>query len=249
MIALSSYTGRRVIKLFNHDHDNRGRFASAVGGLVELPVTVEHAIAGDLKAAAQAFVSKFSSGKKLPGSGIAGTVGHGVKVVGGLGAKAYFAPWLAGQRAVAAVAKAKGLSDLETKRLTAICACYDAINCKAVFLGLEHSGLPHVAAASLFFPTASIAYLAHATATDFPAVARAAKAAVISAKRTISDSFKLFRDDDATKAVGILADALKKHAGDEFFSACLPVAMDQSNNASDAVALAEKALVNRPSGV
>jgi hypothetical protein len=236
-MLLQSHTARRIF-LFNQNHDAKGRFATGMVSVLELPVKLEHAVVGKLKQAAQTVVGKLG----ISASPVSGKIGNGVKVVGGKLASVYFASWIAGRNAVAAVAHAKGLSDLEIKRLTAICSCYDALNSKAIFAGLEHSGFPGLAGASLFVPTASVAYLAHATISNPMAVMKAAKAAVMSAKRGIKDSFEMSRNMDAENAVGILADALKRHAGDELFAAILPQAMERSNNVNDAVALAEKAL-------
>lgn len=250
---MQSLTARRIL-LGNPNHDNRGRFATggvagAALSVLELPVRAEHAITGKLKGLAGKAIDWLSSPAVMRTAinpktvVIAGKIGGGLRVVGKLGVKAYFAPWIAGRNAVIAVAKAKGLSDLETKRISAICSCYDALGCKSLFLGLEHAGFPHLAGASVFIPTASVAYLAASTVKNPMAVLRAAKTAIISVKRGLKDSFEMSREMDA---VGVLADALKRHAGDDWFYALLCTAMEGADNASNVVALAEKALALNP---
>lgn len=234
-----------LIRLFNHNHGEHGRFASVGSAgstalnILELPVRAEHAVIGKLKSVAAAVVNKF--GSSTTANPALGALAHGLKTVGGVAGKAYLATWIAGRSAVASVARAKGLSELETKRLTAICSCYDALNCKAVFLGLEHAGLPGLAGASLFIPTASVAYLAYSTASNPLAVMRAAKTTVMNAKRGFQEATEMARNALVENSVGILADALKRHAGDDTFFAILPLAMEQTNNAAAAVQLAERA--------
>lgn len=229
---------------------------------LELPVKVEHAIGHAVKSGATSAIdyvrSKLSSGASDPGklANIAGKIGGGVSVIASAGLKTglkvYFASWVATQSAVKAVAKEKGLSEADATRVQSICSCYDAIACKAVFLGLEHSSLKHLAGASLFVPTASVCYLAYSAARNPIATSRAAAGAVkaVAAKfksgadKTLKGMEKIGLaapdvDAEATASVGILANAIKRHSGDDWFFAVLPWAMELAGNAKDAVALAE----------
>jgi hypothetical protein len=212
--------------------------------LLEMPVHIEHAIAGKVKAASKAATDWLGSKTGMDavaggGSGIVGKLGHGVSVIGKLGVKASFAGWIAGQSAVEAVAKAKGLNAGDVARVKAICSCYDAIACKGVFLGLEHAGMHELAAASGFIPTASVAYLAYSAATNPVAVCKAASRAVKSAVAKLRGGKSI--ETESEDAVGLLADAIQRHSGDDWFFALLPEAMEVAGSMTEAIAIAEEA--------
>jgi hypothetical protein len=234
--------------------------------LLELPVHLEHVIKDKAIAGAKSAIGyvadvwKGGGGadgaeKKIAAGGIQGKIGTGLKLVAAAGFKLAYAPWIAGETAVEAVAKAKGLTDAEAAKVRTLCTGYDILACKAVFLGLEHAGLPHLAAQSAFIPTASVAYLIHATATNPIAVAKAAYGAVkkvVGKALNVTDRLGLDGDLDAKvhAAVGELADAIKAHSGDDWFMAVLPVAIEETGHRGgtigDAIKLAEEAMKETP---
>lgn len=231
--------------------------------LVELPVKLEHAVTHAVTHAAKAAVSYVSelahggpaleAAQSAPHGSVIAKVGAGANLLAKGGMKAAFASWVVGNKAVELVARAKGfivkgLSEPEIARVKGICAGYDVLACKAVFLGLERSGIPalqHLAAPSTFIPMASAAYLAYSTATNPIATWKAAKGAV----KSVADKFrkpkKAFDPADAKGAVAKLCDAAKKHAGDDYFFACLTEAIEETGehggDISDAIELAEEA--------
>jgi hypothetical protein len=155
-------------------------------------------------------------------------------------------------------ASIKGLSESEVSRVKAVCAGYDVLLLKPVMLGLELSGMPHLATASTFVPLASTAYVAASLATNPIKIAKAAATGIKNAIKKINPanfahaatalSVKAAESDEAmvNKVVGILCDAFKEHAGDEAFAACLPHAIEyvgeHDGNIADAIKLAELAM-------
>lgn len=231
--------------------------------LVELPVKLEHAVTHAVTHAAKAMVSyvqelaqggpALEAAQSAPHGSIIGKVATGVNLLAKGGMKAAFLPWIAGNKAVELVARAKGieeiavkgLSEPEVSRVKSICAGYDVLACKAVFLGLEHTSLKHLASASTFIPMASTAYLAYSTATNPIATWKAAKGAV----KSVADKFrkpkKSFDPTDTKDAVAKLCDAAKAHSGDDYFFACLTEAIEETGehggDIADAIELAEAA--------
>lgn len=265
----------RDILLFNPSHDSAGRFAESAGAAAGAiasklksvaaktawaPYHLEHAATKGIKALAAyaADVAKSGgSGYDKPGmnpDSLAGKTIGGLKMAAASTLKVAYAPWIAGAKAVEGVARAKGLSSEEAAKVRTLVTCYDAINCKAIVLGLEHAGMTKAAGLSTLIPTASVAYLVHAGATDFPAVMRAAKVGIANAAASLKSGvgkvrgkLGLSRDDDATAVVGTLADAVKAHSGDAFYWALLCAAMDEADSADEAVTLADKAYTTSPS--
>jgi len=215
---------------------------SKLQSAIELPYHVEHFVAGKIKSAAKSALGYLQNKLNIAKAGgkpsIAGKVAHGVTVLAVTGLKAAYLPWIAGEKAVEAVARAKGLSADEAAKVRSLVTCYDAINCKAMFLGLEHAGLQHAAKASLFIPTASVAYLG---TQGTLAVARAASNAVKSVAGGVKAKLHLSLAANATDAVGTLADAIKAHGGDDWYFALLVNAMQRSHSTEQAVALADQA--------
>jgi hypothetical protein len=240
--------------------------------IARAPLHAEHAV----KTAAKAAIKTISDLWKDSGAGynkssrpldpdsIAGKTVNGVKFVGKLAMKTAFLPWIAGEKAVEGVARAKGLSDEEAAKVRTLVTCYDAMNCKAIVLGCHAAGMRGLAAASVWFPTASMAYLAHATAKDFPAVQKAAAVGIRKAAESIGRTHKRLKeamefaadadmglDARAREAVGALADAIKAHSGSDYYYALLANAMDYADSAPQAVALADSVFnrgrVARPS--
>lgn len=253
-----------------------------VMNLVALPVKLEHAVMGAVKAGALKSIgfmkdiwsgggAASEAGAKLgAAAGTAIAIGTGLKAIAKGGAKLYFVSWIAGNKAVEGIARAKdfdaweggsevqireimqkGLSEGEVARVKAITAGYDILASKPIFLGLEHMGMPHLAAASLFVPTASVAYIAHATVTNPLAVAKAAGNAV----KSVASLFKpkpgkAFDPADTNAAVAELCDAAKRHKGDDFFFAILPECIEYSGEhgggITEAIQLAEAVLKEYP---
>lgn len=192
--------------------------------------------------------------KPINPESIAGKTIKGVKMAGSAILKTSFLPWIAGEKAVEGVARAKGMSNEDAAKLRTLVTCYDALNCKAITLGLHMAGMPVAAGASVWFPTASMAYLAHAAVSDHKAVIKAASVGIQKAAKHLGlESLAMpaaayFSADDggnvnarATMAVGVLADAIKKHSGSDWYFALLAHAMDHAKNAAQAVKLADVA--------
>jgi spore maturation protein SpmB len=229
----------------------RGMTAKQKGSAaLHAPLHLEHAIKagakgavgmiGDLWKSSGAGWNTQAVAKKM--DGIAGKTVKGVAFVGKAAMKAAFLPWIACEKAVEGVARAKGT----------LVTCYDAVNCKAIALGFHAAAMPGAAAASIWFPTASMAYLAHAAVKDFPAVRKAAATGIKNAKSAIGRvankaGLNFSADGDggmdanANAAVGVLADALKAHGGSDWYWALLSEAMSNAGSASEAVALADRA--------
>lgn len=94
--------------------------------------------------------------------------------------KAYYASYLAAQKAVDAVAEERGLDEAQRKRLTGALTAADVIlGAKVVPAIVGATGAGAIAAgASSFVPPASVAYLAYSTARDPVATYRAARKGV-----------------------------------------------------------------------
>lgn len=242
--------------------------------LLELPVHLEHAVMGAVKkgaVAALGYVKEIATGKMTPegipegaealvkSHGIATSIGHGVGIVAKGGVKLYMASWIAGNKAVELVARAKdlelkGLSESEVNKVKGLCAGYDILAAKPMFLALEHLGLPHMAAASTLIPAASVGYLAYSAATNPIAVAKAAGAAVKAISSKVGSLFKkpakAFDPAETNDAVGILCDAAKKHKDDDAFFAVLPLCIEYSGEhgggISEAIEMAEMAMKEMP---
>jgi SPP1 gp7 family putative phage head morphogenesis protein len=232
---------------------------SKLAHIVEAPIHLEHKIKDLAIGAAKGAISHLQDVVKAGGasalekskgpSPFAAKLGKGAKMVATAGLKIAYAPWIAGQAAVERVALAKGLSKEAAAKVRTIATGYDLIGCKAVFLGLEHAGFPGLAAKSMFIPTASTLYLAHATATNPIAVIKAAGKAIGDVKKMgVKGSVRALGKwlvNAATsaidKVVGVLADAMQRHEGDDWYFALLTEAMGEADSVPDAVKMAERA--------
>lgn len=258
-----------------HDYLSGG---GSVINLVALPVKLEHAVMGAVKDGAASAISYLKdiwgaggtgaglamAGAIAAGAGVATAITGGLKMIANGGLKLYFISWVAGNKAVEEIARAKdfqniwkGLSENEISRVKAITAGYDVLACKPIFLGLEHLGMPHLAAASLFVPTASISYIAHAVATNPLAVVKAAGNAVKAVSGKVGHLFKVdpnaakaFDPVDTNAAVVKLCDAAKAHAGNDWYFAILPECIEYSGEhgggIGQAIAMADVAINEYP---
>lgn len=234
---------------------------------VHSPLKVEHAVKAGMKGFAEYARDLWKGSgsdwdkpsKPIDPSGLAGKVIGGMKMASKGVLKLAFVSWIAGQKAVEAVARAKGMSAEDAAKLRTLVTCYDAVNCKAIVAGLHMSGVgAALAAPSTFIPTASVAYLAHAAATDFPAVKKAATDGVKKAAKAIMSGYETPHgpsayfeasatdeekgvDAKAKRAVGVLADAIKKHSGSSWYFALLSEAMEVAESAEQATEIAGKA--------
>lgn len=273
----------RSILLFNENHDSQGKFASGGGSgagssslvskikgvakkAVWLPHHIEHAAKAGMAAVYNTAKDAIKGGGagyskpdfKLNPAGLAGKTIGGLKMAGIGVLKVAYSPWIAGAKAVEAVARAKGLSAEDAAKVRALTTAYDCVNCKAVVYGLHAIGMPHAAGLSTLIPTASVAYLAGSLAKNPKLVGGLAKQAVMKAVGAVHEGVSRSHmpaaayfsrtggsvDAKAKAAVGVLADAVKAHSGDDWYFALLTNAMDHSGNAAGAVALADKALKN-----
>ena len=176
------------------------------------------------------------------------TVINGVFAAGRVGLGVAFASFTAGQALAERVAKERGATHEEAKRLRGILASADIAAAKPalIFGGLAGS----------FVPAASAGYLAYSTARDPLATVRAAyKATMNAARRTGLKVLKLGRAagrlEDALDGLGAtptrreakptlteitrnasprriekLADALEEHGWDDWYSALLSTSLD-----------------------
>jgi hypothetical protein len=266
---LKSIAGKRIDEGFQTVDQPKplgSKLAQAGKAAIWLPHHIEHAIkAGVTKGIGhiQDLLKAGSAGWNTKATGldpasIAGKTINGVKFAASSALKVAYAPWIAGAKAVEAVAKAKGLSDADAAKVRSLTTCYDCIACKAIVLGFEHAGLAHIGALSTLVPTASAAYLAVSTAQHPIVVGKLAAKAVVNVVGKAGKALvggnankhgvSLFSrtDDQAKQSVGVLASAVKKHAGNDWFFSLLTQAMSHAKSAPEAVAIAEKAFKKNP---
>lgn len=226
-----------------------------------LPYHVERAVKTGVKSAVN-YVHQIATGEirvdgvnltaptTSPETGIsrlAGKTVGSVKFVGKTALKIAYSPWIAGAKAVEGIARAKGLSNEDAAKVRALVTCYDCVACKAVVAGLHAVGMPHLAGMSTLVPTASLAYIAASTARNPLIVAKAASVAIRRLAGKVKGSLGLSRaEDDARSSVGQLADAIKRHAGNDYYFALICQAIDQSDNMADAIDLADRAFAENP---
>lgn len=243
-----------------------------VSAVVRAPLHAEHAVKHGIKSLAEhAYEVATGDLEAEPGTpgwheqqaargkfskSLGGKVVNGVKMASSGVLKLAFLPWIAGEKAVEGIARAKGMSDEDAAKLRTLVTCYDALNCKAIALGCHAAMMPGLAAASIWFPTASMAYIAHAAAKDRPAVIKAARAGITKAKAAIGRTTKRLKDglefaaeetpnsgatmvSKVRQSIGLLADAIKAHSGSDMYYALLAEAMDNAEGAAEAVQLAD----------
>ena len=203
---------------------------------------VEHAIKAKAEEAIKALTVHATSGQATPGS--IAKIGKALGFVASTALKAGYATWIAGEAAVAGIAKAKGLTPIEASRLRTLCTFYDATTCKAIFTVLHHNPdisyqHPTVAAAMMFTPVVSAAYVVVSTVAKPLLVARAAAAAIQKLKAKFTKAKTEDAQLDASDAVSKVADALKGKG--DWYYALLLAAISCSDSIDDAIALANDA--------
>jgi predicted double-glycine peptidase len=158
------------------------------------------------------------------------------------GTKVAFATWRAGQAMAERVARERGLSDEEARRLRGVLSTLDLAAFKPIALGLEATGvgLAAVGAAS-FIPLASASYLAYSTARDPMATLRAARGAIRDAAKRVRHKVT---GNSAAETADLIADTLGRYGYDDGYIARLSAALDGTGDLRRAMRLAEEPATN-----
>lgn len=174
--------------------------------------------------------------------------------VGRAGTRAAFASWTAGQAMAERVAKERGATPEQARRLRGVLSGIDITAFKPLSLALHYSGL-HATGLTVvsMIPPASAGYLAYSTAKNPLATLRAARGVIrdtISrlAKRKgtavpqPSNNQDLLANTSAARAnAGLVADALAAHDYDDWYVALLSAAIDETQDVGRAIEVANAA--------
>jgi DNA topoisomerase-1 len=152
------------------------------------------------------------------------------------GTKAAFVTWTAGQAFAERVARERGATDEEARRLRGVLSALDVTSFKPISIAASASGVGAGALLGVsFVPPASAAYLAYSTARDPAATYRAAKSAVASVfSVTGRTQFALNSADD-------IVTALERHEYDDWYVALLMASIEATGDISLALTTAERA--------
>lgn len=239
----------------NPNHDEQGRFAAGPGSTSDIAHT---GIMGKLKAAGAAIghvehlAKTYAQDKigaavaKLP-AGLQSSV-HASFAVGKVGTAAAFSTWRAGQNLAERVAKERGATDEEAKRLRGVLSGMDMATFKPVTIALHSTGLHAATLGALsFIPPASVSYLAYSTARNPLATLRAAGGVVKDAVKGLGkigqklyDS-KFNASSESLELTKMLADNLKAHNYDDWYIALFSAALDETKDGHKALILANQA--------
>jgi hypothetical protein len=156
-----------------------------------------------------------------------------------MGSAVAFATYTAGQKAAEMVARERGASEEEASTLRHTLSTVDIALAKPVFLGLELSGLGAVATPASFVPVGSMSYLAYSTARDPMATLRAAGNAV---KGVLGRKDVEGADLAGADFTSQLLDAIQGADDHDWFMAVYMVALDETQDANEALRVAKQAL-------
>lgn len=172
-----------------------------------------------------------------------------------------FAGYIAGNKAVQAVARERGLSDEKIASLSTRVAWADAAMGGTRAAGVMAAiGLPMLAAPASMMPWGSLGYLAGSTLANPKATWRATKDGIrtgLATLRAAKDGIAAMRSKHADKLTGnmvlntqarvaLIAEALESHDYDDWYQALLSAAFDQVNSLEDAIGLANTFYAEHP---
>jgi hypothetical protein len=155
------------------------------------------------------------------------------------GTRAAFVTWTAGQAFAERVARERGYTPEQARRLRGVLATADVVAFKPIGVGLGATGVGGGAAlgASLI-PPATAGYLAYSTARNPMATYRAAVGVV----RDTAHRIATLNVDERERLLA----ALEKHAFSDWYIALLHAAMPESASLEQAIRLADAAYARRP---
>jgi hypothetical protein len=242
--------------------DRLGRFASRAGGVVgpgvkgaaraavQLAKTIgakashiEHAVVASVKDKVAASVAKLPHWAQGPVMGAY----HVARV----GTKAAFVTWTAGQALAERVAKERGSSPEEARRLRGTLSTIDVTTFKPLSLVAHYGGL-HATGLTVvsLIPPATASYLAYSTAKNPAATYRAARGVVrdtiarLRRKSTQTPEVAVAKENDDTVALANtnrIADALQDHAYSDWYIALLTAAIEETGDVAEAIDVANAA--------
>lgn len=225
--------------------DGKGRLGKVMDGLKAAGAKVSH-----LEHVATAYASdkvEQAVGKLSPRGQTAARASFAVLRAG---KAALFATWTATQALAERVAVERGRTEEEARSLRGTLATADLLTFKpaSIGLGLTGIGAAVIGAASLL-PPATAGYLAYSTAKNPLATYRAAKGLIKDAVAKVIPK-QVLRDNMATNAsygqVQALDDALKAHGYSDWYVALLHAAMDETQDVSRAIQVADAAYKQSP---
>jgi hypothetical protein len=164
-----------------------------------------------------------------------------------LGAKAAFATWTAGQALAERVAKQRGHSDEQARRLRGVLSAMDVAAFKPLSIALGSSGIGATAVGALsLIPPATAAYLAYSTARNPMATYRAARDLVGEALGSVTGRARRLVGNAAIDNAGLIADALESHQWSDWYIALFHAALNQTRDVQKALDVADAVFKEHP---
>lgn len=236
--------GKKQVTNANPNHDELGRFASSDSSdssRVISRLKAAGAAVGHLEHLAKTYVSdKIDSAvSKLPTSMQTGV--HSSFAVARVGTAVAFASWKTGQSLAERVAKERGATDEEARRLRGVLSSLDMATFKPITFALHATGLHAATLGALsMIPPASVGYLAYSTARNPLATLRAAGGIVKETAQSLHK--KLYVTLNSPDQFAYLIDqTLREHSYDDWYIALLSTALDGTQNVYDAIQVANEA--------
>lgn len=179
---------------------------------------------------------------KLPGPAqrVVETAFYAGKVSG----KAAFATWTLGQSLAERVARERGATEEQARRLRGVLSSVDIAAMKPIQLGLGASGLGALALPASFIPPATTGYLAYSTARNPMATARAAIGIVKETLGKVRSKLGLneLAVNGAYEGAELIARSLEEHDYDDWYIALLSAAIDEMRDVRQALEIDHEAI-------